>query len=267
MSVPEVGGHASVPLLRDVRVRAGTDVCEASVPILEEGAPRQSAALSPGLAVRVRERVDGEEIEPAVVVVVEPAQTSAHHRMEVVRHPEAEVVLAKVEPDLSGDVRQPHTCEIRRRRVLHRGSLDRRGYDGRGDAEAFGDHVAPVVELHAHCRLKRPGCRSVNGYCRRSRVGGRLLEPAQPGDGDGRLLARSPLEPDVHPLDAVGGRRQPSARSAVDRPLLEPIEIGEQVARDLVRRGPAQRGLNAPRRQDRDPRQLSDLPYRTGSPG
>ena len=54
-------------------------------------------------AVRARVGVDREEVEPAVAVVVDPADASAHHRLVVVRHPEAERALPEVEADGRGE--------------------------------------------------------------------------------------------------------------------------------------------------------------------
>ena len=96
----EVGRDAAVPLDGDVRVRAGADVHELPVHVVEERAARQAAVRLPVGDVGVGVRVDDEEVEPAVVVVVEPAEAAAHHRLGVVRHAEAERALPEVEPDL-----------------------------------------------------------------------------------------------------------------------------------------------------------------------
>ena len=60
---------------------------------------RQPAVRVPRLRVGARVRVDCEQVEPAVAVVVEPADPAAHHRLALVRDPEAERALREVEPD------------------------------------------------------------------------------------------------------------------------------------------------------------------------
>ena len=76
--------------------------------------------------VRARVRVDDEQVLPAVVVVVEPAEAAAHHRLGVVRHAVAERALLEVEAERRREVGQPQAgeggalgaarCDLRRRR-------------------------------------------------------------------------------------------------------------------------------------------------------
>ena len=76
----QIGRDAPVALHREIGVRRVADVAEPAVRVLEERRPREAAVRVPLRRVGARVRVDGEEVEPAVVVVVEPADSSAHHR-------------------------------------------------------------------------------------------------------------------------------------------------------------------------------------------
>ena len=81
----EVGRDATVPLDGRVRVRSAADVGEAaSADVFEESATRQAALRCPSAGVRVGVRVDDEEVESAVVVVVQPAEATPHHRVDVI---------------------------------------------------------------------------------------------------------------------------------------------------------------------------------------
>ena len=90
----EVGGDASAPSQwRSAPASALTSVnCPLDVAV--ERAPRQPASCLPRAHVRLRVRVDDEQVEPAVRVVVEPAEPAAHHRRRVARHSEAEGAVA-----------------------------------------------------------------------------------------------------------------------------------------------------------------------------
>ena len=92
-----------------------------------------------GNDVDVRVRVDDEEVEPAVRVVVQPAEPAAHHRRRVQGHPVPERTLAEVEPDLVGDVHE--------RRAAERAARCRCGRRRRCEA-ALGanDPIAAVLE-------------------------------------------------------------------------------------------------------------------------
>ena len=106
MPVPvEVGGDATGATDLEVGARPPADVDELSLHVAEEGGPGQAAVPLVAGGVPLRVGVHDEKVEPAVAVVVEPAQPSAHHREFVVSgNPEAERTLAKVQPDLRGDV-------------------------------------------------------------------------------------------------------------------------------------------------------------------
>ncbi len=107
----EVGGDAAVAAELQVGARAAAHVLEAPPDVVEERAPRQAALRRPEVVLVVRVGVDDVEVEPAVVVVVEPAEAASHHRIRLVRDPEPECGLPEVEPDLRGDVLQPHAAE------------------------------------------------------------------------------------------------------------------------------------------------------------
>ena len=72
-----------------------------------------------------RVRVDDEEVEPAVLVVVEPAERRRPSSPSCRRHPEAESPLAEVEPDLAGDVDEGRAAERAARRSGRRTSRAR----------------------------------------------------------------------------------------------------------------------------------------------
>ena len=100
----EVGGDAAVPAKRKVGPRAAAHVLEPSAHVPEEGAPGEAAASLRRGDVDVRVRVDDEQVEPAVAVVVEPAEAAAHHRGRIQRHAEAESAVSEGQPDLRRDV-------------------------------------------------------------------------------------------------------------------------------------------------------------------
>ncbi len=107
----QVGRDAARALHPDAGVRRAVDVHEPPVHVLEERALRQAAAALPLGHVDVGIRVHREEIEPPVVVVVEPADSAAHHRLLVVGHRVAEGALPEVEPELRRDVDQAELRE------------------------------------------------------------------------------------------------------------------------------------------------------------
>ena len=109
----QIRGDAAVALHREPRVRSRRHVAEMAANVLEQLRARQPAVSLPPRTVGARIRVDGEEVLPAVAVVVEPADAAAHHRLVVVRDPVAERVLAEVETDRRRDVRQPDAAQCR----------------------------------------------------------------------------------------------------------------------------------------------------------
>ena len=85
----EVRGDAAVAL--DARFACDARSRRRSArPCSRRGRSGEAASGLPRLGVRVRVRVHGEEVEAAVVVVVEPAEAAAHHPVHVVRHAEPE---------------------------------------------------------------------------------------------------------------------------------------------------------------------------------
>ena len=101
----QVAGDAALAAHLHPCAGSSRDVREPAVVVAEERAAGQAPVIVPGGQIRVRVRVDGEQVEPAVVVVVEPAEPRAHHRCGVVRDAVAEGALAEVQPDL---VRNAH---------------------------------------------------------------------------------------------------------------------------------------------------------------
>ena len=69
----EVAGDAAFSPDRQVRVRTTAHVREATLRVPEQRAPRETAVFLPARVVRFRVRVHDEEVDPAVVVVVERA--------------------------------------------------------------------------------------------------------------------------------------------------------------------------------------------------
>ena len=76
----EVRGDAAVPLDGEVGVRAPAHVHERPLDVVEERAPREAAVALVAGAIGARVRVHDEQVEPAVAVVVEPAEPASHHR-------------------------------------------------------------------------------------------------------------------------------------------------------------------------------------------
>src|SRR5829696_648218 len=126
---------AAAPQLQ-VGARADADVLEAPAHVVEEGAAGQPSALRPLDVVLVAVGVDDVQVEPAVVVVVEPAEAAAHHRRLLVCDPEAEGRVGEVEPGLDRHVLQPHATECRGARHGDGGRLRR----------PRGDQVAAVLQ-------------------------------------------------------------------------------------------------------------------------
>src|SRR5436190_1856549 len=81
--VGNAAGDAALAADAYARPRGGGHVDEPAVDVPEETAPRKAAVRLPVADVPVRVRVDGEEVEPAVPVVIEPADAAAHHRRHV----------------------------------------------------------------------------------------------------------------------------------------------------------------------------------------
>ena len=102
----QVAGRAAVALQREACVRLLRNVREPAVDVSEELARREPALRLPALGVGARVRVDGEQVDPSVIVVVEEADAAAHHRLRLGGHAEAERALAEVDPDRRRDVLQ-----------------------------------------------------------------------------------------------------------------------------------------------------------------
>ena len=109
----------------------------------------------PVAEVVVRIRVDGEEVEPAVVVDVDPADAAAHHRGHVHRRPRAEGVLLEVDPDRRGDVLEVGAADAGGDELGRRAGRDRLG---RAAARADDDVARPVELELERARERRRRC-------------------------------------------------------------------------------------------------------------
>ena len=261
----QVRRDAALPADGEARARLRCHVDEMPVVVAEELAVRQRATPEVGVGVAV----DDEQVDPAVVVVVEPANAPAHHRRRVRADAVAERALAEIEPDLPRHVLQPDAREPHRSLVAHRGALlRRRQRRERPAAPDVGDEPAAAVLLQLERLLERGG--GVTAHDRRGHVlvGRQLARPVEGDDGDRRPLPVPRLEPDAHPLELrrgdidrgsgrradlpcqlgelVAGRRageivRPPVR---ERRRLE-AEVGDEIARDPPRCAPVEHRLDA----------------------
>ena len=187
----EVGGNAALAAERQARARPGGDVHEAPAVVAIQRTRGQPAVRLPGRQVVVGVGVDGEEVEPTVVVEIEPADASAHHRGRVVRDAEAERSLAEVEADLLRHVGQAEARERRPRRRRRR------------------EH--------------RPGCAPE----RPARPD--LAQPVRPAgelrDGNRRALTLAGLEPDAHAAVCVRPPVEVGEEVARDPPRVALVEL------------------------------------------
>ena len=169
----EVGGDAALAANGHVGVRRLRHVHEPAAHVAEQGAGRRAAVLRPQRELRVGVVVDREEVEPAVVVVVEPADSAAHHRLLFRRQAVPERALLEVESRAGGDVRQPVAAQhgagrrcFERRRLRRRAERPARRRPGAAGTSAGelrdGDRrilVLARLEPHARCgRRDACGC-------------------------------------------------------------------------------------------------------------
>ena len=160
----EVRCNAAVPAEREIGAGVSAHVLESPTDVAEERALGKTALRLPGEQVGGRVRVDDEQVEPAVVVVVEPAQAAAHHGRGVARHAEAERALTEVEADLARDVNEGRAAERATTRRAGRSS-EREAALGRDDAirVAVELQLDGAAEAHgiaaAHERRRRPTVR------------------------------------------------------------------------------------------------------------
>ncbi len=128
----EIRSDTAHPPQGEVRARPPADVDELPLHVPEEGAPGQAAAPLPPWCVALGVGVDDEEVEPAVAVVVEPAEAAAHHRHGIGGDPEAKCAVTKVEPACLRDVGEPNALRSRSRARHEDGDP---GEHGRRDEE------------------------------------------------------------------------------------------------------------------------------------
>ena len=261
----EVGGDAALAFDVESRVGLSRDVDEMPVVVAEELAVRQRATPEVGVGVAV----DDEQVDPAVVVVVEPANAPAHHRRRVRADAVAERALAEIEPDLPRHVLQPDAREPHRSLVAHRGALlRRRQRRERPAAPDVGDEPAAAVLLQLERLLERGG--GVTAHDRRGHVlvGRQLARPVERDDGDRRPLPVPRLEPNAHPLELRGGDIDRGSGRRADLPcqlgelvagrrageIVRPpvrerrrleAEVGDEIARDPPRCAPVEHRLDA----------------------
>ena len=268
----EVRGDAAVALNARVRVRARAHVDEAAGRRSRRARSAGAAPRLPRLGVRVGVRVDGEEVEPAVVVVVEPAETAAHHPVYVVRHAEAEVVLREVEPDLRRDVGEPDAVEAPAT-VWD----DRRERNGPAAAHVRDDPATALLQRarrlvqrrRGRCGARRPAARPCTRSapsCRRAR---RRRRPgpdrARPrgarASGRGDTWAPRSFRPRPRGSGSTARsapRRRWTGRARRGAAATEPSPAAEDRRRDRRRaaeRSSVEDAVDALRREDRDLRQ------------
>ena len=249
----EVGGDAPVAAEREVGSRALAHVDERATLVVEERAPRQVALFLPARDVLDRVGVHDEQIEPSVVVVVEPAEASSHHRpvVSAVRGV-PERALAETQPHLPGDVVEVGCDGAGRVRRQGRRRDGRCRQGGRGSFAQ--DDEAPVAER----QLERP-------------LEAQRLDAEQGGDRDRRSLSFARLERDARPIDLAGRDAQPREGDAHDLPRGAPVELGrhafgghdDHLRQPVSAQTPARRRRRGsvpprarPRRPDPSPRPL-----------
>ena len=243
----EVGRDAAVAAKLQVCARAAAHVDELPADVVEQGTAGQATVLRPAHVVLVRVGVDDEQVEPAVGVVVDPAQAGAHHRLGLVVDAEAERALREVEPHLSGDVVQFDPAQGlgpgRRRDGCFRHS--------RPPDE--GDQIAAVLESEVDRAREAHRCFTLGDGRRGSRVG-------HEGDGSGhpshdcrRRLARGGREGDANTVDAV---LRDDDGAAVRRLDLAP----DRREADAVRAGGRSAGVAAAQRVRLDLKIGHDIP-------
>ena len=230
----------------------------------------------PSGGVRVGVRVDDEEVESAVVVVVQPAEAASHHRVDVIGGSEAEVVLREVHPGLPCNVGETDPGEPLRGRSEQRSTRFRRrndrdrpaAADMRNEPAAFRSHLQLECLVQRCWRL--PSDQGAPG----PRIARKLHRACQPGNRDRSALAVTRFEMDVHLIDPI--RRHfdraalcrvdlasqriqfvadrgtsDGARSPPDQGRGLRLEVGDEVGCDPACRLPAEHGLDLARRQNR----------------
>ena len=195
----EVARHAAVAAELDVGSRRAADVGEPPLHVVEEGAAGHAAVLQPVAEVVIRIGVDGEQVEPAVAVDVDPADAAAHHRGHVHRRLRPERVLLEVDPHGRGDVLEARSADAGGDELRRRVGCDRLG---RAAARAD-DDVARPVELE----LERSGERRRRARERdrrgRAVVGDEPLRARGRRDDDRRILADGGLELELELVDVT----------------------------------------------------------------
>ena len=264
----EIADDTAAPAHAETGTRRSRHVLEPAVDVPVEAAERGPAAILPRGRVGVGVAVDEVEVEPAVAVVVEPADAAAHHRRDVVRHPEPEALVLEVQADDRGDVREPERC------LQRRGGGDRRPCALTADAA---DEVAAPGQGELERSNGRTRLASLDDVVGEPAVRRRLTRPGDRRDDEGWALADAGGEPQSHALGPVGGYGDGSASRGRDSPphvvqpgsgralagqppvarsqrLRDPAEVRDEVAGDPAARRVADRreALRGHERDDRD---------------
>ena len=153
--------------------------------------------VQPVAEVVIRIGVDGEQVEPAVAVDVEPADAAAHHRRHVHRRLRPEGVLLEVDPDGRGDVLEARSADAGGDELRRRAGCDRLG---RAAARADDDVARPLeLELERSRERRRRARERDSG--RGAVVGDEPLRAGGRRDDDRRLLADRGLELELELVD------------------------------------------------------------------
>ena len=261
----QVGRDAAAPAQGEIGACRLADILEPTADVAVEPARRQPAAGLPPGDVRLGVRVDRVQVEPAVAVVVEPADATAHHRGLVARDAEAERLVAEVEPDPRRDVRQAERRLQRRRR--------RHDLPCRFPADPAHE-VAVADELELEGRRGVPGVAALHDVSGEAPVRRGLTRARERRDDGRRALAVAadeteadalrPIRRHVDGADACRvdpcpeiveprSRRTSTGPRAVSCPqrLDCVLEIDDEVARDSAAGGVVGR-RDALRGEDRD---------------
>ena len=202
----EVGCHTAVSANGEVGAGARRHVHEPSSHVVVERGSREAAVGVRGNDVDVRVRVDDEEVQPAVRVVVQPAEPAPHHRRRVEGLPVPERTLAEVEPDL--------VCDVHERRASERAARCC-GSRRRCCEAALGANDAIPAVLEPELDGSPEALRILTAHERRSPAVGRRDERAlEVRDDRWRPLVRPALQGHHDSLDVVLRHGRPRRRSA-----------------------------------------------------
>ena len=190
----EVGRrHSRCRALRDRRRSALLTFTKLPCTLWKSALRGRPPCVVPGADVRVGVRVDDEQVDPAVVVVVEPAEPAAHHRRRVGGStPKRKAPCRKSSPTCyATSVRRTPAKPASRAAAL---DAARRPAAGRALRAGAGRSIrAPDAARAARSNVPREARRlAPHDRRRRILVGGRAALPRQSSDDDRRRLALCP---------------------------------------------------------------------------